>query len=87
MEQAATGQVQTHGEPHPSERVVEAVAAIEGCDPLLLEPPLYQAVDPDALDSLFPDRQQPTGAGRVSFTYLGHDVVVYDDGSVTVDSR
>ncbi|MFC6765805.1 HalOD1 output domain-containing protein [Natrinema soli] len=66
-------------------RVVEAVAARDGVDPLELSPPLHDAVDPTALDALF----EPTGsgnrtAGTVSFTYRGHRVHVESDGRITL---
>lgn len=45
-------------------------------------PPLYEAVDPDALDDLF----RPDGRfdGSLSFTYCGHSVTVEHDGTITV---
>lgn len=69
-----------------SERVVEEVAAAEGVDPVKLEPPLHEVVDPDALDQLFesipggPDR----AAGKVTFEYLEYEVTVTADRRVTV---
>lgn len=68
----------------PSERVVEAVAIAEGVDETDL-PPLYDAIDPDALDSLFHPR--PTGddvdaMGAIYFTYNGHEVRVSAAGEV-----
>ncbi|WP_247728728.1 HalOD1 output domain-containing protein [Halovivax limisalsi] len=74
-----------------SQAVVEAVAEAEGIDVTDVEPPafepLYEVVDPEALDLLF----APTvggaerAAGSVSFEYAGHDVTVYSDGRVTLD--
>lgn len=67
-----------------SERVVSAVAEETGSDPQSLEP-LYSAIEPDALDSLF----EPNGFGtnrsptRLSFTYCGCEVVISGDGTVT----
>ena len=67
-----------------SQVVVEAVASAEGVDPLDLEVPLYDAVDPDALDALF----ESGGAvdGRVEFEYYGYDVTATGDGRVTLDA-
>lgn len=69
----------------PSEKVVEAVADLEGREPLRLEPPLFRVIDPDALDALF----QPTTSGRrtggsVTFSYDGCEVTVGDDDLVRV---
>lgn len=61
----------------PSEAVVAAVAIATDSDPLSL-PPLYETIDPDALDSL------SGGGGRgivVSFRFAGYDVIV-DGGTV-----
>jgi len=63
-----------------SERVVQAVATTSNADPLEL-PPLYDAVDPDALDALV------TGIadGKVTFTYAGYEVTLTSDGAVTTE--
>ncbi len=69
-----------------SETVVEAVADAEGVPPLDLRPPLYRAVDLDALDKLFPppslERGQPDG--QVTFEYRSYEVTVRADGTVSV---
>lgn len=54
-----------------TEKVITAVAEREGVDEQDLRQPLYDVVDPDALDNIFRN-----GAGRVTFEYLGYDVVV-----------
>ena len=63
--------------------VVEALAATADTDPLDLEPPLYDVIDPEALDRLF----RPGNGCRVTFTYDGHAVDVRADGTVTVDGK
>lgn len=60
-----------------STRVVEAVADRAGVDPLELRPPLYDVVDPEAIDALF----EPTGSGsprrgRLEFTYHGYRITL-----------
>lgn len=67
-----------------SQAVVETVASAEGVDPLDLEVPLYDAVDPDALDALF--QSGIAVDGRVEFEYYGYDVTVTDGGRVTLDA-
>ncbi|WP_161991503.1 HalOD1 output domain-containing protein [Natronorubrum aibiense] len=65
-------------EQRPSMAVVSLVATVTDTDPLELEP-LYDAVDPEALDSLC----TPTnGVSSLSFEYAGYTVVVEraDDG-------
>ena len=63
--------------------VVEAVAAHAGVNPKQLEPPLYEAVDPDALETVL------SGDGglsvTVAFEYAGYDVVARSDGSLVVE--
>lgn len=62
-----------------SMNVVWAVAAESDIDPCSL-PPLSDAIDPDALDSLFegdPKRNVPDHNGPyVTFSYAGHRVTV-----------
>ena len=63
-----------------SEAVLTAIAEREGVDELELREPLYETIDPDALDALFRD-----GRGRVTFEYLGYLVTVDQDGEVEVE--
>lgn len=67
-----------------SQTVVRAVAAEDGVDETEL-PPLFGAIDPDALDSLF--SSGPLAArtsGTVRFTYAGYEVAVGAGGDVSV---
>jgi hypothetical protein len=57
--------------------VIEAITAQEGADPLEMTEPLYETIDPDALDSLFRD-----GRGSVVFEFRGFLVTVSSDGDV-----
>lgn len=72
----------------PSEAVVRAVAKHKGIDPVAVEQPLYDAVDPDALDALIAGSAPPAGgsATTVSFAYAGHEVHLSDGCVVTVAS-
>ncbi|NHN46422.1 hypothetical protein G9464_02245 [Halostella sp. JP-L12] len=65
-----------------SERVVEAVAAVEEASPLELDRPLYDAIDPDALNALVGTQ---SGCNVVEFSYLGYRVAVRGDGEITVE--
>lgn len=62
-----------------SEAVVATVADRADADPTDL-PPLYGAIDPDALDAIFRDGRP----GRVSFGYAGYEVTVCGRDQVTV---
>ncbi|SIR25851.1 hypothetical protein SAMN05421858_2019 [Haladaptatus litoreus] len=73
---------QFEGAYRPSEAVIEAIAEVEETEPWNLQPPLYEALDPDALDSLLMGKSPPK---RVVFGYLGHDVTVERDGRVVVE--
>lgn len=68
-----------------SERVVSAVADARGVDPLQLAP-LYEVVDPDALDSLFQGASTETDrvVGRAVFSMAGCEVVVHSSGDIDV---
>lgn len=65
--------------------IVGEVADREGVDPLDLEPPLHEVVDPDALEALFSDSIDGTAREDVAveFDYCGHRVLV-DGGTVRV---
>lgn len=67
-----------------STRILESVAEARGCSPLDLERPLYDAVDPDALDALFSGESR---FGTVQFTYLGYRVTASSDGEVSVNGH
>lgn len=63
----------------PSRCVIETVAAVTDSDPCRITP-LANAIDPDALDTVFgagPDRSNCPAADQVSFEYEGFGVTVY----------
>lgn len=64
-----------------SGRVLEEVAAQEGTSPVDLDQPLYDVVDPDALNALFAGSTPPA---TVRFTYLDYEIVVHGDGRIDV---
>lgn len=71
-----------------SEVVIEAVAEAEGIDPVELTPPLYDVIDPDALERFFcrpPSADQMQT--RVTFPYSGYEVTVTDGGAVNLTAR
>ncbi|WP_408958407.1 HalOD1 output domain-containing protein [Natrinema sp. 74] len=62
-----------------SERIVTGVAALEGTDPMEL-PPLFEAIDPDALTAIFATTESGgSRSGNVAFTYADHRVTVEFD--------
>lgn len=67
------------------ETIVRTVAAVTGADPMAM-PPLYDVVDPDALDRLFspPESSIRAGTGRVEFAYAGCAVTVHGDGQLEI---
>ena len=67
-----------------SEQVVRAVADHRGVDPSSLEQSLYGVINPDALDALFARPTGESGVRCLQFRYLGHEVTVEGDGTVTV---
>lgn len=67
-----------------SETVVNAVADAKGVDPLDLDP-LYDAIDPDALDRLFSTSPGASASPtELRFEMSGCVVVVREGGTVTV---
>ncbi|MFC4543914.1 HalOD1 output domain-containing protein [Halosolutus amylolyticus] len=60
----------------PSIEIINRVAEMEGQDPMDL-PPLYDIVDPDALDRL-------AESSKIQFEYIGYNITV-DSGTITID--
>ncbi|WP_440772141.1 HalOD1 output domain-containing protein [Natronorubrum sp. DTA28] len=77
----------SEGRPAPpsvTETIVDAVSEAEDCDPLTL-PPLWNVIDPEALDALFePTRGGRPRTGRVSFVYAGYEITVDSTGEAAV---
>jgi hypothetical protein len=72
-----------------SQRVVEVVATVTETDPVLMEP-LFDAVDPDALDDLFAptcDERVRPSTGCVTFRYEKCVVELHADGRIAVTPR
>jgi hypothetical protein len=67
--------------PLASETVLSEVAQQEDVQPEDLNPPLFEVVDPDALDGLFKG-----DTGRVSFEYHGYSVTVDHSANVSLQS-
>lgn len=65
--------------------VVEAVADAKGVSPVDLTPPLYSAVDTDALERFVDSLAEKPAAVQISFDYAGIHVTVAGDGSVSLD--
>lgn len=78
-----TGAVGTAETELTSQAVVRAVAAETGRDPLQLQP-LYEVLDPDALDSLCSTGDSGTTPARIEFRYAGCEVRVSGDDEVAV---
>ena len=68
-----------------SSAVIEAVAAEKGVQPTELPEPLYNALDADALDALFGDRDG--ASGKVIFSYCGYSVTATANGHVSVEAE
>jgi|GEM_PF-272853 len=67
----------------PTEAVIEALAEASGIDPLEL-PPVYEFVEPDALDSLFVSHERPAAEIVLGFAVDHWNVFVRGDGRIRV---
>jgi hypothetical protein len=69
-----------------STNVIGAVAEAADCDSLAGDCILYDAVDPDALDRLFADRdaESTLSSGKVVFSLQGCRIEVRADGELVV---
>jgi len=71
----------------PSDIVLSALATHEDCTELDIDTPLYEVIEPDALDKLFHGFGKPDGHSvSVSFSMLGYDIDVHGDGRVYIDT-
>lgn len=71
------------GDETVSQQVVKAVADAKGVDPLDL-PPLYDSIDPDALDALFSHADSSSSITELSLQIAGCEVLVRGNGAVTI---
>lgn len=71
-----------------STSVVEAIATVNGVPPTRVDFQLYDYLDLDALDRLYSHTEAVGGTSwKVAFTVDDLDVVVRDDGDVTVGTN
>lgn len=77
-----TAQVEQY-DVRPSTVVVESIADAENVDAADL-PPLYERIDPDALDDFVAEGGDDPR--RVEFGFAGYEVTVEGDGTVSVDA-
>ncbi len=68
-----------------TEKTVETIAETEGKS-VYEHKPLYNVIDPEALDALFAPRADGTSrpVGEVSFHYEGYWVTVSSEGAVEI---
>jgi len=74
-----------------SEAVIRGISAVSGLEPVPTTvrsdrclDPLYTAVDPDALDSVFPAEGTRT-VGTVKFSYHDYEVTVHSMGRIVIE--
>ena len=72
-----------------TQAVVEAVSTVSETPPVPASgsdealDPLYTAIDPEALESLFSPENAPEDA-RLEFEYHGYEIAVHGDGRLSV---
>ena len=64
--------------------MIQVLAEARGVGVEEIEQPLYDVVDPDALDRLFTDRSHADAGSRVAFEFDAHEVTVHADGDILV---
>lgn len=65
-------------------QILSRIAELENTDIVDL-PPLYDAVDPDALEAIFSETESgELRVGEISFPYAGYEVTVHFDGGPVV---
>lgn len=69
-----------------SERIIIAIADEEGVEPWDLNPPLFDILDPDALDGLFQSTRPHDDLGpSLTFSYYGYSVTVTEGEVILTD--
>lgn len=71
-----------NGNDPPSHAVIDCISEVASGDSET-RPPLYTAIDPEALNNLFRDRTN----GEVTFTYLDYEITVNSDTVTTTRRR
>lgn len=79
-----TAQTDVSEERSICQTVIEAIADAGETDPTELSPPLYEVIDPDALETLFARDQ---ALGKVIFNYNSYEVSVFSDRCVSVEDH
>lgn len=75
----------TATEPSIAILIHESIAARDGANPSDC-PPLFDVIDPDALDKLFaPTQAGSERHGKMTFQYCGYHVTVSGDRAVSLD--
>ena len=65
--------------------ILTEVAVTNGEDPESLTPPLYEVIDPDALENLFREHERRPGFPLLVFSYAGCRITVHGPEEVTVE--
>lgn len=65
-----------------SERITQKVVNTANSD-AFESPPLYESIDPDALDMLI----EKMSDGEISFTHAGHAIRVKSDGTINLEKQ
>jgi hypothetical protein len=68
------------------EAVVNAVARVEGVDPVDLSEPVFAFVDPDALETLVVSASAETDLS-VAFEAWDHEIRIGGDGTIRIDGE
>lgn len=59
--------------------LIEQIAAREDTNPVDLTPPLYSAIDPDAVNGLLDSLDTSESSAHIEFTYLGYEIRIESD--------
>lgn len=70
----------------PTAEIIRTVAARENVDPVDLDQPLFDAIDPEALDALLQHDSEGVIDSPISveFRYCGYDLKVTSGGDVRI---
>lgn len=72
-----------------SARILQGVAAVTDTPPTDLDPPLYEVINPEALDDLWEPLSGDAlrdGSGHLTLSLYGCTVRLYHDGTIEIDA-
>lgn len=76
--------IETWGADTVTDKIVTHISGRKDTAPEDLAPPLYEAIDPEAIAQLFQPTHHGQRRGQLTFTYHGYTVEIASDGDIQI---